>query len=265
MELFEEKKQHGIALQEEARRYKQEIALKTELISDTSLTIGQLKEEIAALEQKIVCSPDKIRAATKIKEKELETKRFEKRRVEKEYMEVLRSVETAEEAVKELKPSLESFSETFTQIETLRENCVQVEGLKELQRAKHKKQEQLERVAKLEEANASSLREQLGKSQFQHQVKMRPLLELNQGIKRQLEEKKSASSQTKDEEKLMDEEQTILRQLQDIRSQRKAEKENLDVFRTQSKQAMAAFARQLRESLNTVSAQKQGALEEEAD
>ncbi|KAI1301499.1 Kinetochore protein Nuf2 [Halotydeus destructor] len=227
LESFDDKKLHGQNLEERSREVKQTCAEQKEKISELAIAVGEYKEEIFQLKQRIVRSPDKILAETQSKEKELETKRMEKRKNEKEYMEIVKNVDMIRDATKDMKPSMESLQETFRDIEAVREKCTSIDELKEKLKAKQNKLQQLQVVKQQAEANFVSLKEQINRSRFQHQQRIKPLSKMNDDIKKQIEEKKASLSVNKQQEKLLDEEQKYIKDIVLVKQDRQNFSEKL--------------------------------------
>lgn len=226
-EEYMNKQLKGEKMNEESRALKQTLAQRKEKISNLAVKLGETKEDINELEQRVVRSPDKIIAETKKKEQELDKKRTEKYRQEKDYMEIVKILDVTREAIKEMKPSMESLRGTFADIDSMREHCGSVETIKEQLKAKESKHKQMEVVSSQSDANLGTLKEQISRNQNQHQHRMKPIMELNEGIKRQIDEKKATTTKSDDVEKLLEEERKLQKDIDKMRIGRTTFKENL--------------------------------------
>ena len=215
---YEEKKRIGKELDDNYGALKQEVLQTKEKISALSIEIGRLNEEISSLQGKIVRSPEKIQAETDCKERELESKRTEKRRLEKEYVDNAKKLDMIKVTIKELGPSMSCLQETMNELETICEKCNAIDKLRDTLRSKENKLKQLSSSKQMSETNISKLKEQIQKSSHQQKQKLKSLIDCNNQIKTQINEKTSTLTLNKRQEKMLEEERKLEKELESVRT-----------------------------------------------
>lgn len=241
VDAYEGKQKVGLELAEENRALKQQCAQMKALISDTTVSAGEKKEEISSLEQKIVRSPDKIAAETQAKEKELENIRLDKRRHEKEYMEFVKNIDAARETIKEMQPAMESLVTTFDDVEKLRGICDSADELKKSYEVKLKALEMARRKLVGGEDAHMKAKEKLSKAQFKYQNHSKTLRELNEGVKKEIDEKRYATASNKQEEKLISEERQLVTKMDQLKLSRAQFQKNLEDKLARHKKMVASY------------------------
>lgn len=238
---IEAKKTKGNDLAEESRSLKQDCANKKELISDLAVKLSEMKEDICNLEMKVVRSPEKIAAETSNKERELELTRQEKRKQTKEYIEIGKHLDVTRKAINEIRPSMDSLRDTFQEIQTLRENCAAIEKLQDQLKVKQSKLQQLRLIEKENESNLHTLKTQQKRSQYQHSTRVKPLSEGIETVKKQIEEKRGATSKSVEANRLLDEERKLINELEKVRLDRCTFKGKLEQAVARAKTNVANF------------------------
>lgn len=220
-EEHDDLKKQGTQLAENYRVKKQEMTERKKVLFDLDAKLGEGKEEINSLEMKIVKSPEKVMAEVNGREKELEERREESRKYQKEYMESLKKMDLIEEAIRDMRPAIETMEETFRDLNKFREKTIERESRR--CKIEMKKQEigSLRVVVEQSEMNSKHLKDQERRMRIQHENKKRPLNEMNEEIKQQIRLKEDSSTGTnKEQQKLLQKELLLTNQLQDLRSNR---------------------------------------------
>lgn len=220
-EEHDELKKKGTQLADSYRVKKQEMSEKKRSLCELDAKLSEEKEEMNSLEMKIVKSPEKVLAEVNEKEKELEEKREESRKYQKDYMDSLKKMDLIEEAIRDMRPAIDTMEETFSDLNMFREKTIERERTR--CRIEMKKQEitSLRVVVEQSEMNLRQLKDQQRKMRIQHENKRRPLNEMNQEIKQQIQLKQDSSTAgNKDQQKLLQQELLLSNQLQDLRNNR---------------------------------------------
>lgn len=174
-----------------------------ERLCELDVELSHTREALNDLEQRMVRSPDRIQTEIKEKENELEAKRNEKRKLEKQYMELMRTVEHLREASKSLKPPLETFTEAFKEIEKIRNQCEILDELKAEKQNKEKKLKELQIQLREHEQSLATVRQQMVNTERQYQQRFKTTKQLNDGLKTDLEAK--MSNQTSSDKQALEE------------------------------------------------------------
>ncbi|CAG2180433.1 unnamed protein product, partial [Oppiella nova] len=194
-ETYERKRSEADALQDESRALKTTILSQREALSEIDVELSKLREEIQELDHKLVKSPERIQADTQDKETELESKRNEKKKLEKQYMELIRSLDHLKEGCKSLTPSLETFTEAFKDIESIRSECEKLSENKVLLNSREEKMKSLKVQMKEQEKSCHTLRQQIAGNEKTFQQQIQTLKQLNSGMKNDLDSKTKNQSE----------------------------------------------------------------------
>ena len=221
-EEHDELKKQGTQLAESYRVKKQEMTERKAALCELDAKLGEGREEINSLEMKIVKSPEKVMAEVNAKEKELEEKREESRKYQKDYMDSLKKMDLIEEAIRDMRPAIDTMQETFSDLNVFREKTIERESTRCKIEMKKQEISSLRVVVEQSEMNSKHLKDQQRKMRIQHENKKRPLNEMNEEIKQQIQLKQDSSSTgaNKDQQKLLEKELLLTNQLQDLRSNR---------------------------------------------
>lgn len=221
-EEHDELKKQGTQLAESYRVKKQEMTERKAALFELDAKLGEGKEEINSLEMKIVKSPEKVMAEVNAKEKELEEKREESRKYQKDYMDSLKKMDLIEEAIRDMRPAIDTMEETFSDLNIFREKTIERESTRCKIEMKKQEISSLRVVVEQSEMNSKHLKDQQRKMRIQHENKKRPLNEMNEEIKQQIHLKQDSSSTggNKDQQKLLEKELLLTNQLHDLRSNR---------------------------------------------
>lgn len=225
------------------RSEKKELSDKKEELAELEVEIRQLREEIATLEAQIVRSPEKIMAETEEIEAQLESKMQDKRRLNHEYTEALSQAETVEKALSALNPSMDSLRDTFADLEGLKDKAAAVDCAKGKRHQKEMKLQEQKVILEENKKIADKIKEETKGVEKKHQMKMKPILSLNEEIKVQIEKKQSGENQASDEVNcLLEEERRIMKEMDETKIQRKTVEETFDKCVTRVGQAMRLLA-----------------------
>lgn len=215
-------KEQGTQLAETYRVKKQEMAERKVTLCDLDVKIGEGSEEINSLQMKIVKSPEKVMAEVISKEKELEEKREESRKYQKDYMDSLKKMDLIQEATRDMEPAISTMQETFADLNIFREKTIEREATKSKIETKKQEISSLRVVADQSEMNSKQLKDQQRKMRIQHENKRRPLNEMNEEVKEQIQLKQdsSATGSNKDQQKLLEKELQLTNQMQELKNNR---------------------------------------------
>lgn len=187
-------KLEGTELADSYQTKKQVMAEKKEKICDLDVELGEGKEEIKSLEMKIVKSPEKVMAEVNAKENELEEKRQESRKHQKEHMDCLKKMDVIQEAIRDMEPAIGTMRDTFSDLNGFREKTIERESVRSKIEAKKQEISTVRGVADQSEMNEKQLKDQKRKMGIQHENKIRPLKEMNEEIKQQIQLKQNPTS-----------------------------------------------------------------------
>ena len=239
---LEQRKKDSEAINAEYRGYKLDMAKETSALSQLELKIKQEKEEISHLESKIVRSPEKVLAETKSKEADLDSRRQEKTKQQKEYMEAMKQLDKVQGASLELKPTTETLKETFDGLNLLRDKCASIADMKDKLKVKHHKMQQMDVVCGQTETNLRSLEDQQRRAKIQFNMKIKPLADMNDGIKSEIDKKKeSCSGTSKTQQVLLEKERVLVQTLDQIKNSRNNFSTRLASCLQESKAAVNGF------------------------
>lgn len=214
------------------------------------IELSKSKEEIQELEQKIVKSPERIQADTAEKEQELEAKRVEKKKLEKQYMELIRAADHLKEFSKTLMPSLDTFAQAFANIETMRTHC---EKLYETKLSITKREEQIKTFKvqlKEQEKSINALKQQILNNEKQFQQQIQTMKQINNGMKKDLEEK--TKNQTKAQKNCLDERLKLEARLDALDEEHKQFKEKFETVNKQHIEQVNCLQRAIQEHFDEV-------------
>ena len=219
------------------------------------ITLSQLREQIHDLEQKIVKSPERIQADTAEKEVELEAKRNEKKKLEKQYMELIRAVDYLKESSKSLMPSLESFTEAFKDIESMKTQC---EVLCKTKLSVTKKEEQLKTFKvqlREQEKTIQTLKAQIVNNEKQFQQQIQTMRQLNNGMNKELKTK--TESKSSEERNLFEETQRLKDRFNELDEQHKAFRDRFQMLSKQESDRVMAVHNMIKTRMSQVQQLKQ--------
>ncbi|CAG2113204.1 unnamed protein product, partial [Medioppia subpectinata] len=235
-EKYEEKRCAGDLLQEESRALKTTILAQREKISEIDIEMSKMHEEIHELEKQVVKSPERIQADTEEKETELESIRAEKKKLEKQYMESIRSVDHLKEASKSLTPSLDKFAEAFKDIESIRSECEKLSETKALVNSREERVKSLNVQIKEQEKTIRTLRQQMANNDKSFQQQIQTIRQINGGLKSELEMK--IKKRAEEDKYCLEEKQRLECQLDALDAQHRAAKEKVDSIWKRHAEAM---------------------------
>lgn len=248
--ILVQKKRDGDNLSEEYRGHKQQMVKGREELSQVELKISREKEEISQLESRIVRSPEKILAETKSKEHDLDSRRQEKIKHQKEYMEVMKQLDMVQGASLDLKPTNETLKETFDVLNSLRDKCASIADMNDKLKVKQNKLQQLDVICDQTEANQKIFEDQQRRARIQFNMKIKPLIEMNEGIKSEIEKKQEATGgPSKTQQLLLEKERGLMQHLDQIRNNRNNFSSRLSQCIQDSSSAVQNFKTQLQKTL----------------
>lgn len=120
---FEEHKEKYAYWKKSKEEIKRDILFDKQKLSDTYESIALIKEEIQNMKLQLVSSPEKILRETDMKSAELEEKRTEKKKFEKQYSNSLKEIDLLSEAIKDLMSPMNTLKDIFSDCDRIKDNC----------------------------------------------------------------------------------------------------------------------------------------------
>jgi chromosome segregation ATPase len=204
--------------------------------------MSKLKEELIEFEQKLIRSPERIQAETKEKEIELENKRNEKRKQEKQYMELMRTIDHLRDASKGLKPSLDTFTEAFREIEKIRSQCDALNEMKVSAKNKEKQFNEFKIKLREHETSLKTLKQQLTSNEKQYQQRLKTAKQLNNGLKQDLDAK--IENQSESDKISLEQRIKLEKKLEDLKVEHQNFKDMSESYDNQHINAVEYFKQQ---------------------
>lgn len=215
---YETKKAIGAELTNQYRAEKKELTAKKEELSELEVKLGELREEIAVMEAQVVKSPEKVKAEVTAKETMLELKMSEKRKLTKEYSEMLEHSENVQKASQDMIPIMDTLRETISDMDAFKVKCSAIDDIKDTIKTKELKAHQQKVVIKQSNSNIDALKDQLKKSVSKQTIRMKPIQSLLQGVNEQI--KKREDSESGPSKDLVIKERSLHQEIEEIKEER---------------------------------------------